>query len=364
MQDGQQIDVIYTDIEKCFDKISHYAILNKLKDIGISPPLLELFSDYLKIRKTYVKYENTKSEPFSPPSGIAQGSKLSSLLFILTYNDIHKHITSSKYILYADDLKIYKPIRTEQDCRELQADLNAVNNWLESVGLNFHPDKCLKMTYTNKKSKVDYHYKIKDTLIHPTDTYKDLGVMFQSNLSFDKQIKDVTQRAYKKLGMIIRHCQSITDIDAILLLYLSIVRSTLEYGSVVWSPNTRKDTKSLERVQACFARYLFNKVEGFYPKYPHYIEYNLLIENLDMESLESRFINNQMKFIKNVLNNKIICSELLSKISIRANDPRTRPNNSTIFNVPPRKTTLLYKSPMISGMARYNSLREKPELFS
>ncbi|KAL1449423.1 hypothetical protein WDU94_001932 [Cyamophila willieti] len=95
------------------------------------------------------------------------------------------------------------------------------------------------MTYTNKKSKVDYHYKIKDTLIQPTDTYKDLGVMFQSNLSFDKQIKDVTQRAYKKLGMIIRHCQSITDIDAILLLYLSIVRSTLEYGSVVWSPNTQ-----------------------------------------------------------------------------------------------------------------------------
>lgn len=179
MQDGEQVDVIYTDVEKCFDRLTHNAILCKLKNIGISSSLIELFSSYLKVRKTFVRYENNTSDPFSPPSGIAQGSKLSSLLFILTYNDIHNHVQYSKYILYADDLKIYKSVKTEQDCRDLQTDLDSLNTWLDTIGLNFHPNKCLKMTYSNKKTKLNYSYKIKDTVIQSTETQTTLDLLVE-----------------------------------------------------------------------------------------------------------------------------------------------------------------------------------------
>lgn len=149
---SSQVDVIYTDVGKCFDRISHTVIIDKLSNIGLSQPLINLFKNYLHNRKNYVQYERCKSLPFSPPSGVVQGSKLSSLIFILTYNDIQNHIKHSKIKLYADDLKIYQVIKEEQNCYELQEDLNRVTEWLKTIGLNFHPKKMPSHDDLHKKN--------------------------------------------------------------------------------------------------------------------------------------------------------------------------------------------------------------------
>ena len=40
MDSGGQVDVIYTDFAKAFDKVPHKVLLNKLHDYGISGPFL------------------------------------------------------------------------------------------------------------------------------------------------------------------------------------------------------------------------------------------------------------------------------------------------------------------------------------
>ncbi|KAL1452472.1 hypothetical protein WDU94_006700 [Cyamophila willieti] len=40
--------------------------------------------------------------------------------------------------------------------------------------------------------------------------------------------------------MIIRFSKPIQDLDALRLLYQSLVRSILEYGSIIWSPRTQE----------------------------------------------------------------------------------------------------------------------------
>lgn len=190
---GQQVDVCYSDIEKCFDQLSHDAILKNLVHFGFSPPVVKLFANYLKDRELIVKYQNFESMPYSPPSGVIQGSKLSSLLFILTFNMIPDHIKNCLFLLYADDLKIFRAISTLEDCNAMQADLNAVSEWLLTLGLNFHPDKCHVMTYTNKKSPIHFQYTLNQKNIQSITLYKDLGVTFQSDLSFNAHINDVTQ---------------------------------------------------------------------------------------------------------------------------------------------------------------------------
>jgi hypothetical protein len=44
-----QIDLVYLDFAKAFDRVDHQLLVNKLKNFGISVTLLNWFEDYLSI---------------------------------------------------------------------------------------------------------------------------------------------------------------------------------------------------------------------------------------------------------------------------------------------------------------------------
>uniref|UniRef100_A0A8D8XB29 Uncharacterized protein n=1 Tax=Cacopsylla melanoneura TaxID=428564 RepID=A0A8D8XB29_9HEMI len=211
------------------------------------------------------------------------------------------------------------------------------------------------MTYTNKRTKIEHTYRIGNKETKEVDTINDLGITLNSNLTWGPQIEKVTQKAYKKLGMVIRFCQPIKDIDTITLLYKSLVRSTIEYGSVVWYPKTKINMKTVERIQGQFVRYLFQKAEGFYPKYPTYIDYKTLIDNLPIDSIEERFTNNLLKLLHNIIHNSINSPYLLTEIKFRVPNPRLRNNPTQLFYIPNQNNNNLSKSPLIFAMEKYNA---------
>uniref|UniRef100_A0A8D9A176 Reverse transcriptase domain-containing protein n=1 Tax=Cacopsylla melanoneura TaxID=428564 RepID=A0A8D9A176_9HEMI len=137
---------------------------------------------------------------------------------------------------------------------QLQEDLNSVERWLSTVGLNFHPEKCSIVSYKNNKIK--YNYTLGGIPIQSQTQIKDLGIIIQNDLSFQCHQKEIEKKAYRKLGMIIRYSKSIKDLDAIKMLFLAHVRSILEYGSVIWAPKTKKGKESIEKIQKCFIRSL------------------------------------------------------------------------------------------------------------
>ncbi|KAL1446776.1 hypothetical protein WDU94_005426 [Cyamophila willieti] len=357
-----QVHTVYTDVEKCFDRLSHDAILDKLINVGFSLPLTLLFASYLKNRKIYVKYLNKRSCPITPTSGIVQGSKLSSLLFILTYDDLHKLIRHSQVLLYADDLKIFKIIHSIEDCEHLQDDLTSISAWLSTIGLNFHPKKCYVMNYTNKESPITYTYNINNTPLNYVEHYKDLGVTFEKNLEFKKHLNEIEKKAFQRLGMIIRFSKPIQDLDALRLLYQSLVRSILEYGSIIWSPRTQVAIKSLEKIQARFTRYAFHKENKFYPLYPEYIEYELLIEQFNLSSLQDRRRDNQLKFLKKVVSGSLNHAYVSEKVQFRQIDTRLRSAATKQFEIPNKKEIYMFKSPIIKSMSLYNDMEHKPDL--
>ena len=71
-----QVDVIYTDIQKTFDKIDHFLLLSKLNAIGVSEALLSLVESYLLNRMQSVEYGGYNSRSFVATSGVPQGSNL------------------------------------------------------------------------------------------------------------------------------------------------------------------------------------------------------------------------------------------------------------------------------------------------
>lgn len=55
------------------------------------------------------------SEKFVKPSDVPQSSHLSSLLFLILINDILPIFKFSKFLLFADDLKLFHTINSPND---------------------------------------------------------------------------------------------------------------------------------------------------------------------------------------------------------------------------------------------------------
>lgn len=123
IDNGSQVDVIYTDFAKAFDRLDHLMLLSKLQVYGLCGNIFNLLRSYLSDRSQYVFYNGHSSHIYDVTSGVPQGANLGPLLFILFVNDLPT-IFKSQSLIYADDAKIYHIIRTTEDAHQLQSDMN------------------------------------------------------------------------------------------------------------------------------------------------------------------------------------------------------------------------------------------------
>ena len=113
-------DVIYFDFSKAFDSVNHDLILHKLKyAYTIDGSLLKFLMNYLGRIEQSVVLDGINSSSRPVLSGVPQGSILGPILFVLFINDLPQGM-----IIYADDTKVWRSIRNEEDIVQLQNDIN------------------------------------------------------------------------------------------------------------------------------------------------------------------------------------------------------------------------------------------------
>jgi hypothetical protein len=178
-----QVDVIYTDFSKAFDRIDHNILLNKLRHFEFSDSLLNLFESYLSGRFCYVNVLGFYSARLVVNSGVPQGSNLGPLLFLLFINDIVE-IFSLNVLLFADDVKLYSTIRDISDCMRLQSNVDVLYGWCRSNGLPLNRDKCYILSFSRKTKPLMFDYRIGNALLTRCFTFKDLGVTFDAQFTF------------------------------------------------------------------------------------------------------------------------------------------------------------------------------------
>ncbi len=120
------VDVVYLDFAKAFDKVDHGTICHKLRSLGIVGKLGEWLHDFLTDRSQVVAANGAHSKGSTIRSGVPQGTVLGPLLFVIALSDLPSVISTATLTSYADDTKISKAIKGPDDIKSLQADIDAV----------------------------------------------------------------------------------------------------------------------------------------------------------------------------------------------------------------------------------------------
>ena len=164
--------------------------------------------------------------------------------------------STTETALFADDAKCIKKITCQEDCQAFQADLLRLNDWSIVWSLKFNVDKCKVLTVSRSRNPIHFNYSVGGIVLEHVGSFKDLGIVFDSNLSFREHTRSLICKANAVSGMIKRTVGYHAPRNVTAQLYTALTRSQLEYCTPVWSPYLNCDIKKIESVQRSMTRYI------------------------------------------------------------------------------------------------------------
>ena len=292
LTNGNEIDTIYLDYSKAFDKIDHTLLLKKLKLIGISDPYIKWLECFIRGRTQMVLVDNNLSFPTTVESGVPQGSVLAPILFIIYVNDLFTHVKDCRILSFADDTKLIANISSVQDTRNLQNNLENVFHWSRLNNMKLNDDKFelirFKPNCNNKRlnllnnlpfsDKYSHYLLPSNTVLEPSQIVKDLGIFIDNKLDWNTHIFKTCNKARRITGWILNTFVS-RDKLTMTTLFNSLVRPILEYNCEIWSPFKLQDISQIEQIQRAFT----NRITGMDD-----LDYWERLKSLNIMSLQRR----------------------------------------------------------------------------
>lgn len=323
LESGAEVHAVYTDFSKAFDRVPHNIIMRRLESLGVNGSLLSWIESLITGRVQLVKVGNFLSRELAVPSGVPQGSHLAPLLFNISINKVAPCFRSSEFLLFADDLKMFKVIANPNDSVALQRDLDEFVAWSRNNGMLINTSKCYVMRFSRRQEKTDFNYHIEGKTLTVADNIKDLGIIFDERLTFVPQIDSMVNRSLGMLGFIRRTAQDFQTVRSLKILFCSLVRSHLEYAPSVWDPQYAIHINRIERVQKKFLHHIHSIF--FRDTDYNYLE---MCRKLNLSTLQERRTNHDLSLLFKLLNSLVDCPFLTSCIGLHVPSVNTRRTQS------------------------------------
>ena len=146
----------------------------------------------------------------------------------------------------ADDANVFSEVSSLDKVANEQSDLDKLHEWSEDwqMMLSAQKCKCLHIGYTNTYA----NYSIGGVEVTSSSCERDLGVVIDESLNYNRECAKAVLSANKTMG-IINRTYSCKSKDNILNLHKSLVRPHLEYCCQAWHPYLQKDVDNIEKVQ-------------------------------------------------------------------------------------------------------------------
>ena len=293
LEEGKNVDVVYLDFAKAFDKLDFNITLIKLKELGIDGKIGRWLHSFLTGRHQTVIVNGEKSEPAPVISGVPQGSVIGPLLFLILIGDIDKEVAHTFMSSFADDTRIGREITSHEDAALLQHDLNKVYEWASTNNMQFNDSKFELLRYGQDISLQQSTNYVSNTAtqIESKTSTKDLGVTMAASADFKVHIDNITETAKDLTAWILRSFKTRSKM-VMLQLWKSIVIPRLDYCSQLWNPSKMYQIHQLEELQKNFIR----RIHGF-----SNMEYSAALKELKLYSLQRRRERYQIIYLWSVI---------------------------------------------------------------
>merc|ERR1711963_766243 len=211
--------------------------------------------DFLRNREQIILVGKVKSSKSLIISGIPQGSVLGPILFLIYISDIGEDLLAST-LVYVDDTKVKRSVKSEIDVENLQIELNKLDAWSKNNNMEFNKKKFQVLRYGENeelKNETSYFSGNFEELIERFESIRDLGVELSDDGAFDDHLEKVCKKARQKSGWLFRTFYSR---NALFLrqMFKSLVQPHLDYCSQLWSPQEGPQMEKIEKVLKDFTK--------------------------------------------------------------------------------------------------------------
>ena len=342
--------LIFLNLRKAFDIVSHSILLSKLDHYGIRGSANQLIKPFLN-RRQYVSVNGTNSDIKLITNGVAQGTTLGPILFLLHINDLYNS-TNCLRRLFADDtcLVLYSPDPNNLE-HIMNNELRNVDEWCRANKLSLNPSKSnfLIIPPRLRKSPPNISLNLNNVEINPFENVKNLGVQIDSQLNFNLHIRMIENTISRSIGIIIK-LKSFLPSSALLKLYYAIVHPHLLYGLLIWGTTYTAYLAKLYSLQNKVVRHIGG---GSYREHSTPYYHNLKILKVpDLLKLETA------KFAFRHLQNNL--PPLIFNLFIKTSDISVRhtrssnPSNSLSLYIPKYHSARLQRCIRYQGVKIWN----------
>ena len=244
------VRMLLCDFSKAFDLVDHNILIDKLSSKGIHESLTRWAANFLQHRTQRVKIGSTISSVKSMNAGCPQGTLLGPLAFVSYIDDLRLPGDLQVY-KYVDDTTVLQACSSDGDNRQFQLGIEQLNTWAIQNKMRFNTAKTKEIIFDFRKNQTPPpKLTMNGSKIERVSEAKILGVIIRSDLKWNSHVSAIVKKANKRLYLL-RLCKRAgLEASELIKIYTSLVRSVLEYCSIVFHASLPQYlSDELERVQ-------------------------------------------------------------------------------------------------------------------